>query len=132
MGNDDEKKPRGKAKKKHAGGRPTLYKPEYATEAHIKKFIAHCKRNEQIVTLCGYAVYIDVVEETFLLWKKAHPKFISTIERIKQISKNQLFQGGLDKSLSGRIVKLGLSANHGMNEKTETEHSGGINVIINN
>lgn len=127
-----EKKGKKVAKKKHVGGRPTLYKPEYATEAHIKKFIAHCKRNKQVVTLCGYAVYIDVVEETFLLWKKAHPKFISTIERIKQISKDQLFQGGLNKSLSGRIVKLGLSANHGMIEKTETEHSGGINVIINN
>ena len=118
------KKGKKKPAKKHAGGRPTLYKAEYSTDEHVQVFVEHCKKEKQVVTLCGYAVYINVVEETFLLWKKAHPKFISTIKKIKQISKSQLFQGGLNKTLSSRIVKLGLSANHGMNEKTEAEITG--------
>ncbi len=113
-------------KKKHAGGRPTKYKPEYATDEHAQSFVDHCKEIKEVVTICGYAVYVDVCEEVFLLWKKAHPEFISTIAKIKQISKNQLYQGGLNKSLSSRIVKLGLSANHGMNEKSETELSGSV------
>lgn len=136
MSGKEAKKPQKPAndgdKGKHAGGRPTLYLEEYATEEHVQEFVKHCEEKEKVVTICGYAVYVNIVEETLLLWKKAHPEFISTVERIKQISKSQLFQGGLDKTLSSRIVKLGLSANHGMNEKSEHEHSGGINVIINN
>lgn len=113
-----------------AGGRPTKYKPDYGTDEHVTAFVAHCKKNKHVVTLCGYAVYIDVSEETLNVWSKSKPKFTETIRKIKAVSKSQLFQGGLDKTLSSKIVKLGLSANHGMNEKTETEHSGGINVII--
>ena len=109
---------------KHAGGRPTLYKAEYSTDAHVKKFIAKCKKDKEVVTLCGYAVYIDVSEDVFPLWKKKHPKFIGTLVKIKQTSKSQLFQGGLNKTLSSRIVKLGLSANHGMIEKTAQEFTG--------
>lgn len=113
-------------------GRPTKYKDEYATDEHVQDFINHCKEAKHVVTLCGYAVYINVCEEVFLLWQKAHPEFIRTIARIKQTSKNQLFQGGLDKHLSSRIVKLGLSANHGMNETTNQHNTGDITVNIKN
>lgn len=118
------KKPKARGKKKHAGGRPSKFKPEYTTNAHVKRFIAKCKRDKEVVTLCGYAVYIGVSEECLAEWGRTRPKFSGTLAKIKQISKNQLFQGGLDKTLSSRIVKLGLSANHGMNEKTESEITG--------
>lgn len=105
-------------------GRPTLYREEYATDEHVQGFIDHCKENKEVVTLCGYAVYIDVSEDSIAKWGKEHPEFYGTIAKVKRISKSQLFQGGLNKKLSSRIVKLGLSANHGMIEKTAQELTG--------
>ncbi len=107
-------------------GQPTKYKEEYATDEHLQGFIHQCEEKKEVVTLCGYAVYVDVCEETVAEWGRVHPEYTGTITKIKRISKNQLFQGGLNKSLSSRIVKLGLSANHGMIEKTATEVSGGL------
>lgn len=105
-------------------GQPTKYKPEYAAPEHAQEFIDHCKKEKEVVTLCGYAVYVKVCEETISEWRKVHPEFSETIARIKQVSKNQMLQGGLNKTLSSRIVKLGLSANHGMIEKTAQEITG--------
>lgn len=113
------------AKKAKKTGRPTKYKTEFATDEHTQGFIDQCEEKKEVVTLCGYAVYIDVSEETLNAWSKSKPAFSETIRKIKAVSKSQLFQGGLNKSLSSKIVKLGLSANHGMNEKTEHEH--GVN-----
>ena len=110
------------AKKKHAGGRPTLYKTEYATEAFVDKFIAHCKKVDEVVSLCGLAVYIKVCEDTLQEWKAKHEEFSVSIKKIKQISKNQLLNRGLNGKYNASIVKLGLSANHGMHERQETEH----------
>lgn len=110
-------------------GRPTLYKPEYATEDHLKAFVENCKKDKEVVTLCGYALYIDVCEETISEWARVHQEFTGTVAKVKQISKSQLFQGGLNKSLSSRIVKLGLSANHGMNETTNQNLKGSVSFI---
>lgn len=118
-----------KAKKKNPGGRPTKYKAEYETDEHVDGFIADCKEKKEIVTLCGYAVYINVSEETLNAWGRSKEKFSETLAKIKRVAKNQLYQGGLNKTLSSRIVKLGLSANHGMSEKSITEHEGVENII---
>ncbi len=116
--------------KKHAGGRPSKYKAEFATKEHVQGFIDHCKAEKEIVTLCGYAVYIDVSEDTIAEWARVHLEFTGTVAKVKRISKQQLFQGGLDKSLSSRIVKLGLSANHGMNETSNQHVTGGLDQRI--
>lgn len=110
-------------------GQPTKYRAEYATDEHMQGFIEHCAESKEVVTLCGYACYINVHEDTVAEWGRVHKKYSGTVAKIKQISKQQLFQGGLNKSLSSRIVKLGLSANHGMNEKSETELSGSKSFI---
>lgn len=105
------------------GGRPTKYKAEYVTEEHTQGFIDYCEKKKEVVTLCGYAVYLGVSEDVFPLWKDKYPEFIVTVAKIKQISKHQMLQGGLNKKLSSKIVKLGLSANHGMSETTRQEHA---------
>jgi hypothetical protein len=112
--------------------RPTKYKEEYATEEYRNQFIEYCKGEDvnETVTLCGLAVYIGVCEDTLQEWCKVHPAFSVSTRIIKQISKNQMMQGGLKGKLNPAIVRLGLSANHGMSEKNITEHEGGINVII--
>lgn len=108
-------------KPKHAGGRPTKYKAEYATVTFMRKFIKHCKKVNEVVSLCGLAVYVEVCEETLQEWKRQHPEFSVSLNKIKQISKNQLFNMGLQGQWNAPIVKLGLSANHGMNEKQEQD-----------
>ncbi len=118
------------AETKRKRGRPTKYKAEYTTDEHVEGFIKHCKDEKEVVTLCGYAVYIDVSEETVAEWGRVHPGYYGTIAKIKRISKSQLFQGGLNKSLSSRIVKLGLSANHGMNETQNQNITGELNQRI--
>lgn len=120
------KKTNAKSPRRALPGQPTKYRAEYSTDEHTQGFIDHCKKNKEVVTLCGYAVYIDVSEETIAEWGRVHPKFSGTIAKVKRISKSQLYQGGLNKGLSSRIVKLGLSANHGMIEKTATEVTGAL------
>lgn len=105
-------------------GQPTKYKAEYATPEHVQGFIDYCEKAKEVVTLCGYAVYVEVCEDTVCEWRKVHPEYSESLNRIKQVSKNQMLQGGLNKTLSSRIVKLGLSANHGMIEKTAQQLTG--------
>ena len=102
-------------------GRPTKYKDEYAEEEFIDVFVDYCKEVEQVVSLCGLAVYLKVTEETLQNWGRAHEAFLRSLKKFNQISKNQLFNLGLSGKYNATIVKLGLSANHGMNE-TQNQH----------
>ncbi len=107
-------------------GRPTKYRQEYATDEHVQGFISYCKDQKEVVTLCGYAIYMNVSEESVAEWSRVHKEYSGTVAKVKRISKQQLFQGGLNKSLSSRIVKLGLSANHGMSETTNQNVTGDV------
>ncbi len=109
-------------KTKHAGGRPTKYKPEYATDEFVQEFVKHCKKIDEVISLCGLAVYVQVCEDTLQEWKSVHPEFSVSLNKIKQLSKNMLFNMGLKGDYNSAIVKLGLSANHGMSETTKQEH----------
>lgn len=120
-------KEKGKTKRKR--GQPTKYKPEYTTDAFLDRFIKHCEEVEELVSLCGLAVYLKVCEETIQEWTRVHPEFSVSAKKIKQISKNMLLNKGLDGEYVASIVKLGLSANHGMHERNETEHSGSKSFI---
>lgn len=115
------------AKKKN--GRPTKWKPKYKTEAFIKEFVEYCEEKKELVSLCGLAVYIEVCEETIQEWKKSKKGFSASVKRIKQISKNQLLNGGLSGSYSAKVTCMALSANHGMHEKKETELTGDLRLL---
>jgi len=104
---------------KHAGGRPTKYKSEYATREFIVDFKAWCKQTETLVSLCGYACYLEVCEDTLYEWAKIHPKFSESLAKLKQLSKQELINRGLTSQYSPNMAKFVLSANHGMAEKTE-------------
>lgn len=105
-------------------GRPTKYKEEYATDEFIDRFVAYCKEQKEIVSLCGLAVYLKVCEDTLQEWKRVHSDFSVSVRKIKQISKNQLFNGGLKGDYNSKIVALGLSANHGMSDTQNHNISG--------
>ena len=108
--------------KKHPGGRPTKYKPEYATKEFINNYIEFRKGSGLLVSLCGLAVYLSVCEDTLQEWKHVHPEFSVALGIVKQESKDMLMNKGLDSSYNSTIAKLILSSNHGMAEKSEHLH----------
>ena len=111
---------------KHAGGRPTDYNSEYATDKFIDKFVRHCKYAKELVSLCGLAVYIGVCEDTIQEWRKAHPEFSVPLAKIKQISKQMLINKGLQSKYSPNMSKFCLSSNHGMSDKHDVNLSGEV------
>lgn len=104
------------------GGQPTKYRVEYSTDEFLKGFNDYCKDGDYLVSLCRLAIYLSVCEETLAEWSRVHKKFSVTMDKIRQISKGMLMDGGLKQTYSSRMSQFCLSANHGMAEKTETVH----------
>ena len=117
---------------KHAGGRPTKYKPEYSTPEFIEEYVGHAKETDEFISICGLACYIKVCEDTLQEWKKVHPEFSATTTRVKQLSKQMLLNKGLTGDYNSKVAILGLSANHGMAVKNDLNVDGNINIIIEN
>ena len=104
-------------RKKHAGGRPTKYKPEYC---NLTAYLKACEReNDTLPTVCGYAIFLGVGEQTLRDWKKSHPEFSGSLDRLKTIQKNMLINRGLLGTYNPTIAKLILCANHGMKERSD-------------
>lgn len=84
-------------------------------------------------TMEGLAIKLKVTRDTLYEWKEVYPDFSYTLELLLQKQKHMLFTKGLSGDYNATIAKLGLSANHGMKEKTETELSnpdGNLKTII--
>ena len=82
--------------KKGAGGRPTLYKPEY---------------NEQAFKLCllgatdkEIADFFEVDERTINNWKKDHPEFFQSVRAGKKVSDMEVATS-LFQTTQDRVVK---------------------------
>lgn len=116
-------------KKKHAGGRPSGYKPEYASRDYIDGYIEECKEEEKLISLCGYSVYIGTCEKVMYDWANANAQFRKSLDIIKQKSKEMLIVKGLGNKYNSTITKLMLSSNHGMREGTDVT-SGGESITI--
>ena len=126
--NKSPKTKRGKSKRK--GGQPTKYKPEYATDEFLDKYVQHCKDNEELVSLCGLSVYLKVCEDTIQNWRKSHPEFFVPLRRIMQISKQMLINKGLVGDYNSVMAKMMLSANHGMHETQKQENETVQRIIM--
>jgi len=63
---------------KHAGGRPTAYKPEYVEQAYN-----YCLLGAIDVQLANF---FRVTEKTINTWKKSHPEFADALRRGKTIA----------------------------------------------
>jgi hypothetical protein len=107
-----------------AGGRPSKYKEEYNTIEYLQGFFDQCKERKELVSLCGLAVYIGVCEDTLYEWKDKHSEFSESLKKIKQMSKNQLCNKGLDGTYNSKIAALILSANHGLREGKDITSAG--------
>lgn len=118
-----------KAKKKHAGGRPTKYKEEYCSREYIQGYLDECEDKEELISICGFSCYIGSTEETLQNWGRKYPQFLRSLGIIKQKSKQMLCNKGLKGDYNSTIAKLMLSANHGLREGTDVT-SGGESITI--
>lgn len=70
--------------KKHAGGRPTDFKPEYVEQAHNYCLLG--------ATDAKLADFFKVSEKTINSWKKQHPEFADALYRGKALADAQVAQ----------------------------------------
>lgn len=69
---------------KHAGGRPTLYKPEYADRVR-KIYLLNSSATDKDV-----AIQFDVDERTVNRWKLEYPEFCQSIKDGREIADEQV------------------------------------------
>lgn len=105
-----------KQKERHAGGRPTKYKAEYCD---LTPYLRHCKAKGDLPSICGYAVYLKVAEQTVDNWGKKNGEFLGSLKVLLTISKQTLMNKGLKGKYNSTIAKLILSSDHGMKERTD-------------
>jgi hypothetical protein len=118
-------------------GRPTKYTPELIDK--VKEYLDQCQDEwdefhktrgdksdsyervlkAKVPTREGFAIYIDTTTNTLTDWEEKYPDFLRALKVIDQTQKERLFQGGLSGTYNPIIAKLGLSANHGMREKSD-------------
>jgi len=106
---------------KHAGGRPTKYKPELIDK--IEEYMAMCGReNMALPTIEGLAIHLGVISETIREWVKKYPKFSASIKKIVDRQKEQLMNDGMygGKEINQAMAIFLLKCNHGMKEPPTT------------
>lgn len=72
----------------------------------------------------GLAKYLKVVVNTLKNWAEEHPDFLTALNLVDQEQKERLFNEGLSGNYNPIISKLGLSANHGMRDKSDLTTDG--------
>ena len=120
------------AKKKPAKmGCPTKYKPEYCQQ--VDEYIKRCNdtpegEERELSTRAGVAILFDVCLSTIDTWEKKYPDFMGTLKKVARSQQSQLINRCLNGTGNATIGKMLLSANHGLHERHETEHSGSIGI----
>jgi len=107
--------------KKHAGGRPTNYKPEYCNS---ERYFRLCKEDHTLPTICGFAVLLGTTEKVLNRWASKYTEFRLVLNDILTRQKVQLFDKGLKGLYNPTIAKLLLASNHGMSDKVDMTSGG--------
>lgn len=123
-------------------GRPEEYQEEYVLK--VDEYLATCidedinyvtldsakatgyqKRvNVKLPSYEGFAKFLGVSRTSLAEWREKHKSFSVALERISAEQKQRLFEKGLSGDYNPTIAKLGLSANHGMREKSDITTDG--------
>ncbi len=83
------------AKTKKKTGRPTLYKPEYAEQAHKLCLLSATDKE--------LAAFFKVAEDSIHEWKKVHPEFSESITRGKMVA---------DANVAKRLYERAMGYSH--------------------
>ena len=78
----------------------------------------------KLPTIVGFAIYIDVRENTLYDWADKHPQFSKSLEKIKELQHQRLLEKGVSGEYNSTIAKLILSSNHGYAEKKDVTSGG--------
>jgi len=117
MKQPEENKMNNKLIVKHAGGRPTKYRPEVFIK--IEEYLSKCGReNTSLPTVEGLAQYLDITSETIRQWADQYKEFSSTIKKLVDKQKQQLMDDGMygGKEVNAAMAIFLLKVNHGMKE----------------
>jgi len=97
------------------------------SEKTLKKAQAYLADDSiRFPSITGLARLLKCSRETIYAWSKDPEKatFSDTVREITDKQQQMLIEGGLYNDMNPSIVKLMLSANHGISEKTKQEVSG--------
>lgn len=103
-------------------GRPSDYDP-VETLKKVELYLNEYRSlGQEIPTVAGLALYLDVSRSTVQLWATQEDKaeFSGALEKIKANQEVLLLSGGLSGTMNPTITKLVL-ANHGYSDKVETK-----------
>jgi len=126
---------------KHAGGRPTKYKPEYCQG--ILEFFSKPpyekipqEYGEKLVPnplpfFSDFAYKIGVDDETLANWCKKFPKFLGAYKRCKELQKQFLITNGLAGLYPTGSFCFTAKNITDMRDQQDLKHSGDMNVNIN-
>lgn len=100
-------------------------KEEIVQENKEKGYVMHRKvLKVHLPTVEGFSKFIKVTRSTVYFWAKTYPEFSEALDRIKAEQLQKLIARGLEGKYNPTIVKLILSTNHGMVEKTDVTSDG--------
>ena len=99
-------------------GRPSPYKEKY-----IDVVYEYLEQEKGLPKLESLALILGVCTDTLRNWGKKDPRFFGALRRLELFSKVDLMDGGLTGRYNSAIVKLILSANHGMSETNKVDHT---------
>jgi hypothetical protein len=102
-------------------GRPTDYKPEYATTC-LDAYLATTGREQMhLPKIESYARSLGVARKTLYNWAEKHKEFAHALDTILTLQAEQLIDDGIygGKEINATIVKLILQNNHGMKERSD-------------
>ena len=129
-------------------GRPTLYKPEYCEmlidffniETTITKKVkipskhgaieVDREESTEIPMLIDFAQMIGVDYDTLLEWRDKYPEFSGAYKKAKMFQEKIIVTNGIKGRYDKTFAIFMLKCNHDWKEKTEVEHSGNIQINI--
>ena len=101
--------------RRHPGGRPSEYKPEYVEKLSLKQN----ESTTELPTITGLSIYLGKVVNTLKNWSKEQPEFLTALMMLQAYQKRELINRGLLGTYNSTIAKLILSSNHMMTERID-------------
>lgn len=134
-------------KKKHPGGRPSKYKPEYceeiieffSVEPYREVEVTHRnKKGEEWTTselranklpfFSAFARKINVDDDTLGRWCEAYPEFCGAYKKCKSLQKEFMIHNAISGLYNPASFIFTAKNITDMRDKQEVEHSGSVNV----
>jgi len=103
-------------------GRPTKYTLEVYDQ--LNDYFKVCKKDENLPTLEGFAVYIQIGVSTLQDWRDKYDDFSVAYEYLLNYQAELLLNGSLKGQYNAMISKMMLSANHGYVERKDITSAG--------